>query len=555
MKSTSAYAIRCLAGGVIVLTLFTLLTFWLRTACLELGVDEEGPHQREYEVQLSPLPVMPAQFESEPNVVKHSGLAVKVFTQIDILRWMGLSDELLDTRRIDPDVYEWNHGRGGSVTSWLYFDRKLGLFVYCAPRRTFDPNAISDAKTEWYAGPEGMAQAAETSLGRFESPIASRLMAPMTTYVYDARLRRFFKLDWRGQQVAKGPEMEKDDVRQPVRLEGRLGKLEPCLSMRTEPPMRDAGTKASGDPNLIPVVGLRGWGGRDAPISVLDASGRIEMLDPATLTITAVAGYLPSIEGLFGSTERSPVRGLLAYQMQPLWLWTRSRTSQYLGYGVAAINRDASRISVAVFNDRGTLAGSVTSEIPGGPAFTTTRYLLENLHPPVLSVLSEITAPYIGARAGGHGLFVLPDSLVAARGRVLSEMWVVRIAGGLGLIAPSLLLVAILAWLVARDARLFGLSKNKRTLWILTIALFGIPACITYVLMRPRMVLVTCRNCGKPRRPDRERCQRCDSPWDVPELNPPAWRVFDGEAPEAIGTTAKPRTEAEQNADSSVNIM
>ena len=573
MKTENKYAIRCLASGFIVLTLFVVLTFWLRWVCMARQSDWSDSGHQYYTIHLSPLPIVPSEIESDPNIVRHSDLLVGFRRgYIQGFKTVGLLPAAAfgSLAGLNSDVYEWEPPHQGSLGSWLYFDRKLGLIVYSAVERAFDPNGNSNTITRRYAGPEGMAKTADKSLGRFESPIASGLWPG--TYIYDAKLRRFFRLNWRGQQVTKGPELNKDDAHRPIQIEGMLGKSGGCLYISPQPPMREIGTKANGDPNLVPAVNLSSWGGPDAPIPILDASGRIDMLDPKTLTITAVAGSLPSIKGPFDSIERSAVQGLFAYQVMPLWLWTaeprNNRALQYLGCVVAAINRDATEYSIQVFHSNGNPIGEKTgSIIRPYPGFATTKYLLENLHPPVLSMLSEITAPYIEARTGARGLFVLPNSFIAMRGRTPDELYVTTILAGLGMILPSLLLAVILAWLVGRDARLFGFSKNARTLWILSVALFGIPACITYLLMRPRTVLVTCKNCGKPRRPDMERCHRCNSPWDVPELNPPTWRVFDSQAcsvpvralsetPYGVTTNGeKPPAEPEQKSDSSVNIM
>lgn len=534
MKTDGKYAIRCLASGVIVLTLFVVLMFWLRWACTVMQRDGSDPGRQRHTVNLSPLPIMPSEMESDPNIVRPSSLSVDAFGErIQGFRTMGLLPVRTGTvgpyAGINPDVYWWEPPLEGQYDgSWLYLDRKTGLIVYRCAARLFDPNAGPGTTAQWYAGPEGMAQTAEASLGRFESPIASML----TPFVYDARLRRFFRLDWPGHRVIKGPELDQADPHRPIQIGTELWKSGGCLSISRVDPMRQVGTKENGDPNLVPVAYLSSRGGL---IPVLDASGRIDMLDPTTLTITAVAGYLPSMEGPFDSTERSAAHGLFAYQVAPVWLrptgpWS-SDPPQYLGCTVAAINRGATEFSVQVFDRNGTpVAWQTRSIVQRERGLAAMESLVENLHPPCLSVLSEVTAPYIEARSGAHGVFILPNSLIAARGRVLNEIWIVRIAAGLGVIWPSLVLVAILAWLVGRDARLFGLPKSTRRLWILGTAAFGIPACITYLLMRPRTVLVTCRNCGRPRRPDLERCHRCDSPWDMPELNPPAWRVFDGAA-------------------------
>jgi uncharacterized paraquat-inducible protein A len=94
-------------------------------------------------------------------------------------------------------------------------------------------------------------------------------------------------------------------------------------------------------------------------------------------------------------------------------------------------------------------------------------------------------------------------------------------------IGLSLILSVWLARKVWKDAKLIGLSSRAGKLWIAGTIAFGLPAYITYRLTRPKETLVTCQNCGKMRRPDMERCHRCGSKWEMPELTPPNWRICD----------------------------
>jgi hypothetical protein len=96
------------------------------------------------------------------------------------------------------------------------------------------------------------------------------------------------------------------------------------------------------------------------------------------------------------------------------------------------------------------------------------------------------------------------------------------------LMTPATLLALWLAARILRDASTLGLSKNVRRFWVIAALTFGLTGYITYRLTRPKVSLVTCVNCGKPRRTDTGICHRCGSKWDVPELTPPAWRVLNG---------------------------
>ena len=81
--------------------------------------------------------------------------------------------------------------------------------------------------------------------------------------------------------------------------------------------------------------------------------------------------------------------------------------------------------------------------------------------------------------------------------------------------------------------------------------LFALPAYVTYQITRPKTARVTCQNCGRDRWVDREKCHHCGSPWLVPELIPPAWRVI-GQPEEQACSDPAPRPEETISRESEV---
>jgi hypothetical protein len=144
----------------------------------------------------------------------------------------------------------------------------------------------------------------------------------------------------------------------------------------------------------------------------------------------------------------------------------------------------------------------------------------------VLTLASHFTLYSFDARSTHRALFLIPNSFVAMardyKGNTFYKFLLVLL-----LMLPGILFYALLGWRVTRDASTIGLSSNARRYWLIGTLVFGLSAYITYRLTRPKVTLVTCANCGKPRRPDMEKCYRCGSKWDVPELTPPKWRVVD----------------------------
>ena len=144
-----------------------------------------------------------------------------------------------------------------------------------------------------------------------------------------------------------------------------------------------------------------------------------------------------------------------------------------------------------------------------------------------MSIASYFTADSLEATVGHRSLFILPNSFIGMKGRDVSEHIGTSFYAALLIILPSIILAILLAWRVSKDTAVVGLSESAKLYWLIGTLAFGLPAYITYRLTRPKITLVTCANCGNPRRPDMEKCHRCGSKWRVPELTPPTWRVVD----------------------------
>jgi len=169
----------------------------------------------------------------------------------------------------------------------------------------------------------------------------------------------------------------------------------------------------------------------------------------------------------------------------------------------------------------------IYNNIAGGPYAFIVKFWLENLHPPVLSLISYFMANSIEPEAGHRAIFILPSSFIGMMGRTEEGNPVARFLTAVLLISPSIILSLILALRIKKNAIVLGLTKNEITFWMVATIAFGLVGYITYRLVNPKNSLVTCLNCGKSRRSDFEKCHRCNSSWHVPELTPPSWRVFD----------------------------
>jgi hypothetical protein len=267
---------------------------------------------------------------------------------------------------------------------------------------------------------------------------------------------------------------------------------------------------------------------------------------------------------------------LLDYAVELFGVW---KDPEYLGMVVSSVSRQGTSMRLAVYDESGRQvrradtvaefydrarrphqvpsARAALFEVPWGPALTVFKYLLENVHPPALTIASFFSVNDIEARTGHRALFLMPNSFVAMHRDLVEQRMIFQFFSALWTMFPAILLAGFLTWRVVRDAAVIGLSSNARAAWMLATLAFGLAAYITYRLTRPKAALVTCANCGQPRRPDMDRCHRCKSPWHVPELIPPTWHVLDGGMQTSQETSAseKESAEPEQKPDSSVESM
>ena len=470
----------------------------------------------------------------------------------------------------------------------MYFDKKSGLIVHNYLDIQVMPDKRTAGKwVQLYIGPEGVSETRSKTLGRFIEPIIDRSWIYRThksreLMLFDKKLRRFFKIDFSKGTITKGPELIKNyRYHKPIQI-GRLNKSQSLLNLGWEPPkiqksdedLNRAGMRAAPKP-IIPTDRARQAG---PYLLVLDKSGRIDLLDKESLEFVKNFGFDLGAGRLFEpETYIGPRRGsarpgdLLDYDVLPLFLTTHffegnpeskkvffgepsvptdpSPTRierKYLGMFVASLSRNGSGLALTIMNDEGreiikpeavlqkegprTVSHRSSKVVYFRPswtsAFTIGKYLVENLHPPILSLASYFTAYSFEAAAGHRALFFLPNSFIAMQGRNRHGNFVERLLSALWWISPSIIFSIWLAIRVSKNAIVVGVSENARLYWIIGTLAFGLTAYITYRLTRPKITLVTCANCGKMRRPDMAKCHRCKSDWHVPELAPPAWRVL-----------------------------
>ena len=533
VKDSTSCLKTIIAKGFMVLVLLVIPCYWCRLLC-HLSLISHIPEEART-IYIKPSGLAP-QIENDPNAVEPSLITasfakptIKEFVLADNSFshiWDIINPFYEQRRGPSTDIYEYD----GESGEYLYFDKDIGFFVCRASKwRLREHRGSESGSLTLYAGPKGISQKPETNLGRFSSPIAQYEYSK-SIVVYDKQLRRFFAIDFGDRTVEQGPEL-KNPTDSPIEIGSTIGSRK--CSVRWTPPQKIVQYDYPGEKDRPrtwkrPLITSYQYSTRKAGdfVLVLDRSGKINLLDRQTLKLIRPAGYLPHPKTIWGK-NRFPAH-LLAYVVRPLEI---GYPRQYAGMIVGSLSRQGTSMAMAVFDKDGKKIKSADSKstffnVPGGPILTITKYIFESLHPPVLTLASYFTAYSFDARSAHRALFLMPNSFVAMardyEGNIFYTFLLVLL-----LMLPGIMFAALLGWRVARDASIIGLSNNTRRFWLAGTLVFGLVGYITYRLTRPKVTLVTCTNCGRPRRPDMEKCQRCDSKWDVPELIPPAWRVLD----------------------------
>ena len=540
-QSRQAGIVQAIAVGFIALVLLSITLYWGRLFC-EMALLEQIPSDVSG-IVISPSGLVPPEIENDPNVAIHSQFDASMSTnRIDIL---GIADYLISRMPGRPysNVYLINKD------FLLYFDKNSGLFVY---EYTWQEVATGgktvSGRVKLFAGPEGVSSTIDKTLGRFLEPIRPGFDYNWGLFItYDKKERRFFKMDFESRTVTKGPKVKDEKNYNPLRTEDLYNYY--SISLFWWPPLTEVkNVDANNYDKRWELRNIKGRyykpvmqyaiGRNQKYLLVLDKSGRIDLLDKQSLEIAGTAGYLPAPQSFFSSKQTVSPKDLFDYQILSL---SFPDNDQYRGMYAAAISREGTSMAIAVFDSNGTLLQKRDTEenfdklrgkdaYSSGPfsaTLTIAKYLLENLHPLILSAASYLTADTFDAASGHRAMFLLPNSFIAMKGRQIDEMPQEKMGGAFLLMLLSIILSAFLARLVSRDAAVRGLSKKAKHWWVIVVVAFGLPAYISYRLTKPDVTLVTCQNCGFGRRPDMEACHRCGSKWFVPELVPPDWRVVD----------------------------
>jgi len=543
-----------IATGFTVLVLLAIPLYFGRNICDGLLMTK-----MEVNANVNPSGLLSPEIENDPNVLKHSMASSEVhldYWRRCIVRhlfgkhWYKLfhnftvGQYLLENTGIIQYFESLERGNrfAYSPSSYrppiylIHIDEKRGQFIY---RRTKTDRWDDRFTWQWkevveiYVGPKGMSGTPDSTIGQFVSPIVYnrfnsqrwRSLSPPLYIVYDRNPRCFFSIDFKNKTVRKGSEVLDSSV-QPVN-DGLLPQTELFLLVKFYLPTMKT-NKAR-----LPIDVLKD----SVYLTIFDVSGRIYLLDLRTLTLLGPAGHLPRPRTPFGWASSKP-RNLLDYDVDIISLIpsgqrpvSKNTRVGFIGLVAGSLSRQGMWTSVSVFDKDGKEIETADSkstffDTPGGPVLTIAKYIFESLHPPVLTLASYFTAYSFEARSSHRALFLMPNSFVAMardyEGNIFYTILIVLL-----LMLPGIVFACLLAWRIGRDAAVLGLSNNARRLWLLGTLVFGLPAYITYRLARPKVMQVTCANCGKLRRPDMDTCHHCGSKWDVPEIKPPGWRVID----------------------------
>ena len=545
------------AVGLVVLVFVSLVLFWARFA-LRFRFAVVAP---DCVPLVSPTGLWDWQTETDLNttasIARVHGTYVSAYTA-----HLGLSQYAMHSVPSDsalsrqPLVISQTSGPRNHSTVY-YYDRRYGRFVYGRAATQDDHGMPTDC---FYVGPEGVGQSDDAALGRFSNPILIASEWSQSIVIYDPAFRCFFTLRFPGMRVNKDTSANRWEFVPPtVRRGPELGdSLEAPYATDfngagvtlTFPSWRER-DKQDADGHSTQV--------RPAPVldniyracttllPVVDGEGRIHLLDRDSLCYSCTGGMLPETPVLFGTVEGKPAN-LLGYEVTALV--RRQEDWTFHGLATGCMSPDYGGLIIRTSDEHGRTAMSATSvPIPHdprrtlepskavgvstmttgwGPFMVIGTYVIETLHPPVLQLTTLALGPRLPAGSGFRSLLLVPDSTIVRYVRANSgHSPIEKTIRAFLLFTPSLILSIGLALWVMFNAYYWGLGKHASMAWAIGTVAFGPAAWLTYLLVRPKIMQVTCRRCGRPRRPDQEACHWCGSGWDAPGLGAPAWRIVE----------------------------
>jgi len=445
MKRFTNYSVRVLATGFVVLTLMSILLFWIRFLC-SVSLSERMPDEIKSAV-IVPSGFLASDFEKDPNLQRCSQVSAQM--RSEPLMSLGIA-EYFDS--IGPGGYRSCMIIFESEKEWAYFDNKSGQFVFRFIEAEIMPDSSKmEREVQYYIGPEGISESPDKTLGRFIEPIVDRrklrscLLKSGEFILYDKKLRRFFKIGLKSKTVVKGPELDTNDTHDPVQI-GQLDKNQLLLQLAWSPPEFNFSKVF---PNDTAVWNSHRQSLAAVPSSevgqyllILDKTGRIDLLDKEKLTFIATAGRLPETAALLGSEGQATLKNTLSYGAKTIYLGSiRSlesvrdeetpdeETLRYAGLMAASLSRDGMALAIAVYDEKGQMKRRTYTSSrrrsnmdtnayayfgsPWAPASCIVKYLAESLHPPVLSIASYLTASSFEAGTGHRALLILPNSFIA----------------------------------------------------------------------------------------------------------------------------------------------
>ena len=462
------------------------------------------------------------------------------------LLWPAIQDavpQLTGYGRVGKDFVS-RHAEGSGMTGTEAIGRyglDEGLITQTAIRFQDAAEGAQDrevTKNVLYAGPEGISEVPAESLGRF-GDVLWRPSYDGDVIGLDRWRRAFFRIDFEGRRVDWGPPVQ-DDSFQPIQI-GRIARNDFALNVWWETPSEahaSATPRAAGANEATSSAPAMGhydspvrlqWEAEDV-VLILDRSGTIWKLDRAALAVVGKAGETPFLKP----------HDLLAYDVRV----AVGEAASYQGMAVASLARAGAGILLFTYdNDGWRLEGDsyamTPGSVPGGYTLLIGKAIVENLYPLVLAAGSFAEGYRCDAVSSLHGVFMIPSSAFASRGRIFAERSSLKVRFfALLILIPPMGLGAVLGWRVARDAKQRGLPPGSRKAWFVATVMLGLAGYITWRLVRPGEVMVTCSECGRLRRTELAVCQHCGASWQASA--PLAWRVVEGVETEdaAVGQDA-----------------